>query len=181
MMALKLQDLRDKHGHVNRSASTSLQKRLVNSWPAVSGGKKGKAAAASNKAGIQSASSVQVGDMSVNVADGEDARLQLRHEVDRVLASRGTGSGMQYLVKWKHCAAQDATWEASSSGAMRSDAARAALAACRSGKSLPRRLTGRCERPTLTPGDAFSSRNPRSSSRRAQQARRRTSGPPTWA
>ena len=86
MMALKLQDLRDKHGHVNRSASTSLQKRLVNSWPAVSGGKKGKAAAASNKAGIQSASSVQVGDMSVNVADGEDARLQLRHEVDRVLA-----------------------------------------------------------------------------------------------
>ena len=128
MMALKLQDLRDKHGHVNRSASTSLQKRLVNSWPAVSGGKKGKAAAASNKAGIQSASSVQVGDMSVNVADGEDARLQLRHEVDRVLASRGTGSGMQYLVKWKHCAAQDATWEASSSDAMRSDAARAALA-----------------------------------------------------
>ena len=81
MMALKLQDLRDKHGHVNRSASTSLQKRLVNSWPAVSGGKKGKAAAASNKAGIQSASSVQVGDMSVNVADGEDARLQLRHEL----------------------------------------------------------------------------------------------------
>ena len=135
MMALKLQDLRDKHGHVNRSASTSLQKRLVNSWPAVSGGKKGKAAAASNKAGIQSASSVQVGDMSVNIADGEDARLQLRHEVDRVLASRGTGSGMQYLVKWKHCAAQDATWEASSSDAMRSDAARAALAAYRSGKS----------------------------------------------
>ena len=69
------------------------------------------------------------------LADGEDARLQLRHEVDRVLASRGTGSGMQYLVKWKHCAAQDATWEASSSDAMRSDAARAALAAYRSGKS----------------------------------------------
>lgn len=113
MMALKLSGL--KKGFDAASLKV-LQKRLVKEWPAVqpgfgkgAGKGHGKKSATSNTAGIVGGSAMQVGDMSLNMAEGDDARLQLRFEVEKVLDERGSGSHHQYLVKWRHCSAGDAT------------------------------------------------------------------------
>lgn len=114
MMALKLSGL--KTGS-NAASLKIMQKRLVKEWPAVqpgfgkgAGKGHGKKSATSNTAGIVGGSAMQVGDMSLNMAEGDDARLQLRFEVEKVLDERGTGSNHEYLVKWRHCSAGDATY-----------------------------------------------------------------------
>ena len=44
--------------------------------------------------------------MSLNVEDGDDARLQLRYEVEKIVDSRAG----QYLVKWKHLPLEEGYW-----------------------------------------------------------------------
>ena len=98
----------------------------VREWPEVqsttikSSHKKG-GGATGNQTGIVGGSALQVGDLSLNIADGDDARLQMRYEVDRVLDSRTHGGVLQYLVKWKHCPADDATWEAATADQLKSE------------------------------------------------------------
>ena len=65
--------------------------------------------------------------MSLNIAEGDSARLQLRYEVERILQSRGTTSDLQYLVKWKHFSLDDATWEAPATELLKTEVAKAAI------------------------------------------------------
>ena len=131
MMALKLSSL-----SADTAITKMLNKRLVGNWPAVQSGqpwsagkRKGKAhhggSSHSNVTGILKpvGSSLQVGDMSLNVDEGDEARLQLRYEVERILDSKNG----QYLVKWKHLPVDDATWEKATSELLQSPAAKAAL------------------------------------------------------
>jgi hypothetical protein len=134
MMALKLQTMTPDH-----AVTKMLAKRLTSEWPAVDGApssarKKGKHGGSHHKshnaAGILKpvGSSLQVGDMSLNVDEGDEARLQLRYEVEKILDSKGPHGSTQYLVKWKHLTVDDATWEKATSELMQSSAAKAALA-----------------------------------------------------
>ena len=128
MMAIKLKGLK------TGSTLKVLEKRLVKDWPAVqpgfgkgAGKGHGKKSSTGNTAGIVGGEALQVGDMSLNMADGDDARLQLRFEIDRVLDERGSGSGLEYFVKWKHCAVDDATWESAQSDCIHSEVGQAVL------------------------------------------------------
>jgi len=126
MMALRLTRAKAKSRKIK-----ALSKRLAREWPEVQSATSGKrhGASSGNQAGIVGgASAVQVGDMAVNIAEGDDARLQLRYEVERVLDQReGSASQVEYLVKWKHFAVEDATWEDSSSEYFKPDVAKSAL------------------------------------------------------
>ena len=134
MMAVKLAD---------RKADKALPKRLaehlVDDWPTIQGTSAAKTPAGaptgkrksaggtkSNTTSILQAkgSELQVGDMSLNVEDGDDARLQLRYEVEKIVDSRHG----QYLVKWKHLAVEEATWERTTSELLNTAAAKAAIA-----------------------------------------------------
>ena len=130
MMAVKLTSLTP-----NKSLPKQLKPRLVDDWPSVqsSGGpkshKKGKshhAKTGHNQTGILApkGSELQVGDMSLNIEDGDDARLQLRYEVEKIVDFRNG----QYLVKWRHLAVEEATWEKPEGELMQSPAAKAAIA-----------------------------------------------------
>lgn len=121
MMALKLKKL----GKEMR-VSKQLAKRLVREWPAVQSSAPRSGKARANQAGIMGGAALQVGDMSLNIADGDDARLQLRYEVELVL-EEDSSAGRQ-LVKWKHLSKEDATWESADSELLQTDAAREALA-----------------------------------------------------
>lgn len=128
MMAIKLKGL--KMG----SSLKALEKRLVKDWPRVqpgfgkgAGKGHGKKSSTGNTAGIVGSEALQVGDMSLEMADGDDARLQLRFEIERVLDQRGSGSGLEYLVKWKHCAVADGTWESAQSDCLRSEVGQSVL------------------------------------------------------
>ena len=131
MMAIKLKGMK-----AGSDAATlkMLQKRLVKDWPTVqpgfgkgAGKGHGKKSATGNTAGIVSGAALQVGDMSLNMADGDDARLQLRFEVERVVDERGSGNSLEYLVKWRHCALSDATWESAQSDCLKTEIGSGAL------------------------------------------------------
>ena len=132
MMALRLSALPTAKA-AKMKPSKALAKRLVKAWPEVQSiaikqsHKKGAAAISHHAAAIVGGDAMQVGDMSLNIAEGDDARLQLRWEVERVLEAREHAGAQQYLVKWKHCIVEDATWENATSDMFRSEAAKAAL------------------------------------------------------
>ena len=108
------------------TSQASVSAAQVREWPEVqstaikSSHKKG-GGATGNQAGIVGGSALQVGDLSLNIADGDDARLQMRYEVDRILDSRTHGGALQYLVKWKNCPADDATWEPATAEPLKSE------------------------------------------------------------
>jgi hypothetical protein len=82
-----------------------------------------------NRAGIEGGSAIKVGDLALNMADGDDARLQLCLEVDRIVDARVGEDGCEMLrIKWRHCAEHDATWERAGAAVLLSVAAKAALA-----------------------------------------------------
>jgi hypothetical protein len=131
MMAVKLKSL-----SADKPMCKMLSHRLVSDWPTVqqgvaaktpySGKKKVNGVKSShNHAGIlqPKGSELQVGDMSLNVEEGDDARLQLRYEVEKIVDSRHG----QYLVKWKHLPLEEATWERTSSELLTSQAAKLAI------------------------------------------------------
>mmetsp|Transcript_27335 Transcript_27335/g.83096 ORF Transcript_27335/g.83096 Transcript_27335/m.83096 type:complete len:1063 (-) Transcript_27335:1086-4274(-) len=133
MMALRLSSVRLKG---KARPSRALAERLATAWPEVqsaapprSSAKSHRKAPAGNCAGIEGGSAIKVGDLALNMDDGEDARLQLCMEVDRVLEAKVGPDGVELLrVKWRHCAEKDATWECATADAMQSAAAKAALA-----------------------------------------------------
>mmetsp|Transcript_10861 Transcript_10861/g.24239 ORF Transcript_10861/g.24239 Transcript_10861/m.24239 type:complete len:728 (+) Transcript_10861:318-2501(+) len=120
MMAIDLATYKDS------GLAGKLHRRLVQQWPAVQSCDRRKRGAG-NEA-VVGGSALQVGDMSLNIADGDDARLQLRYEVEEVLDSRGARHDMEYLVRWKHLSVEDATWEGARSELLSTEAARAAIA-----------------------------------------------------
>ena len=125
----------------DKSIEKLLKSKLVRDWPAVQhsgpkkspGGSKGKgkspaaggSARGHNQAGIlkPKGSELQVGDMSLNVDEGDDARLQLRYEVERIVGVKGD----RYLVKWKHLSVEEATWEKVGSELLSTANAKAAI------------------------------------------------------
>ena len=125
----------------DKSIEKLLKSKLVRDWPAVQhsgpkkspGGSKGKgkspaaggSARGHNQAGIlkPKGSELQVGDMSLNVDEGDDARLQLRYEVERIVGVKGD----RYLVKWKHLSVEEATWEKAGSELLSTANAKAAI------------------------------------------------------
>jgi len=124
MMALRFSDAHDF------GTPYALSERLVSNWPSVQSStlsKKG-ASAFGNQAGIVGGSAVTVGNMSLNIDDGEDARLQLRFDAERVLKERGPPHALEYLIKWRRCAVHDATWEHAGAEVLKSAAAQAAIA-----------------------------------------------------
>ena len=62
--------------------------------------------------------------MSLNIEDGDDARLQLRYEVEKIVDAKHG----QFLVKWKHLPLEEATWERTSSELLQTAAAKMAIA-----------------------------------------------------
>jgi hypothetical protein len=134
MMALRLSGVQAKG---KARPSRLLAKRLVNSWPelpppaAARGSAKSlrKSNGNGNRAGIEGGTAIKVGDLALNMADGDDARLLLCLEVDRIVDSRIGDDGCEMLqVKWRHCAAHDATWERANAPVLQSGPAKAAVA-----------------------------------------------------
>lgn len=134
MMALRLSAVQAKG---KARPSRALAKRLVTSWPelppppATRGSAKStrKVAGGGNHAGIEGGTAIKVGDLALNMADGDDARLQLCLEVDRIVDARVGDDGCEMLrVKWRHCAAHEATWERAGAAVLLSGPAKAAVA-----------------------------------------------------
>ncbi|EOD24760.1 hypothetical protein EMIHUDRAFT_457715, partial [Emiliania huxleyi CCMP1516] len=132
MMALKLSDLKKD------PASKGLSKRLVAEWPEVhtsavrsshKSSKSHRKKVQVNAAGIEGGSAIKVGDLALNMAEGDDARLQLCYEPERIMEQRlGETGEVQYLIKWKHCPPESNTWEYAGAELLKSEAAKAALA-----------------------------------------------------
>uniref|UniRef100_A0A7S3B222 Chromo domain-containing protein n=1 Tax=Haptolina ericina TaxID=156174 RepID=A0A7S3B222_9EUKA len=120
MMALELRN------HKECGIAGKLSKRLEKKWPTVQASDRKGKRSAGNEAVVGS-SALQVGDMSLNIAEGDDARLQLRYEVEQIVDCRGSNADLEYLVKWKHFSLDDATWEPTTAELLKSEVAKAAI------------------------------------------------------
>lgn len=92
--------------------------------------------------------------MSLNIEEGDEARLQLRYEVERIVDSRNG----KYLVKWKHLPLDDATWEQPTSELLQSPAAKAAISRFRKQPDASKRADApNSHRKRVVPGGPSSS------------------------